>query len=111
MPPLTVTWTRKSSGTDIEHLVFALIDKHSEAQNKQIEQIEPEALNLLLNYTYPGNVRELENAIMRAVTLSEDGSLNHKDLPERLREQSTPESGTPLMPTLSAALKITKSSR
>ncbi|MFP3442654.1 hypothetical protein R0K18_33460, partial [Pantoea sp. SIMBA_133] len=40
----------------------------------QIEQIEPEALNSLLNYTYPGNVRELENAIMRAVTLSEEGN-------------------------------------
>jgi transcriptional regulator of acetoin/glycerol metabolism len=37
---------------------------------------------------------------MRAVTLSEDGSLSHKDLPERLREQSTSETGTPLVPTL-----------
>ncbi len=68
--------------------MFALIDKHAEAQGKQIEQIEPEALNSLLNYTYPGNVRELENAVMRAVTLSEAGVLQHQDLPERLREQS-----------------------
>nr|WP_276322371.1 sigma-54 dependent transcriptional regulator [Halomonas neptunia] len=98
IPPL------RERGTDIEHLVFALIDKHAEAQGKQIEQIEPEALNNLLNYAYPGNVRELENAIMRGVTLSEDGSLNHKDLPERLREQSTVETGTPLVPAVSGEL-------
>ena len=80
------------------------MNKHSEAQGKQIEQIEPEALNNLLNYAYPGNVRELENAIMRAVTLSEDGSLSHKDLPERLREQSTIEGGSPLATTLRGEL-------
>ena len=95
IPPL------RERGTDIEHLVFALIDKHAEAQGKQIEKIEPEALNSLLNYAYPGNVRELENAIMRAVTLSEDGSLSYKDLPERLREQSTVETGSPVVPTVS----------
>ena len=98
IPPL------RERGTDIEHLVFALIDKHAEAQGKQIEQIEPEALNSLLNYAYPGNVRELENAIMRCVTLSEDGSLSHKDLPERLREQSTVEAGTPIVPSVSGEL-------
>ncbi|GEN27274.1 acetoacetate metabolism regulatory protein AtoC [Halovibrio variabilis] len=98
IPPL------RDRGSDIEHLVFALIDKHSEAQGKQIEQIEPDALSNLLNYSYPGNVRELENAVMRAVTLSEDGSLNHKDLPERLREHSSPEAGMPLAATLSGEI-------
>ena len=96
IPPL------RERGTDIEHLVFALIDKHAEAQGKQIEQIEPEALNSLLNYTYPGNVRELENAVMRAVTLSEAGVLQHQDLPERLREQSSQQkSSADSTPTLS----------
>ncbi|MGM0858141.1 MAG: sigma-54-dependent transcriptional regulator [Pseudomonadota bacterium] len=81
IPPL------RDRGPDIEHLVFSLIDKHADAQHKQIEQIEPDALHCLLHYPYPGNVRELENAIMRAVTLSEDGTLRHQNLPERLREQ------------------------
>ncbi len=96
IPPL------RERGTDIEQLIFALIDKHAESQGKQIEQIEPEALNSLLNYPYPGNVRELENAIMRAVTLSEEGVLQHDDLPERLREQASQHSsGSEIPPALS----------
>lgn len=95
IPPL------RERGSDIELLVFTLIDKLAEAQGKQIEQIEPEALNSLLNYTYPGNVRELENAIMRAVTLSEEGLLQHQDLPERLREQANQDSSSEITPTLS----------
>nr|WP_155838874.1 sigma-54 dependent transcriptional regulator [Halomonas sp. HL-48] len=109
IPPL------RDRGPDIEHLVFSLIDKHADAQHKQIEQIEPDALHCLLHYPYPGNVRELENAIMRAVTLSEDGTLRHQNLPERLREQLNQTSAqntatltgevlsTPQLPTSTAA--------
>ncbi|WP_447553728.1 sigma-54-dependent transcriptional regulator [Vreelandella sp. EE22] len=95
IPPL------RERGSDIEHLIFALIDKHAESQAKQIEQIEPEALNTLLSYPYPGNVREMENAVMRAVTLSEEGVLKHGDLPERLREHASTQSSVELTPTLS----------
>ncbi|WP_346796077.1 sigma-54 dependent transcriptional regulator [Halomonas sp. Bachu 37] len=80
IPPL-----REREG-DIERLISALTHKHAEAQGKHIAGIEPSALRVLLDYAYPGNVRELENAIMRAVTLSEDGTLRHRDLPERLRD-------------------------
>ncbi|MGM0701242.1 MAG: sigma-54-dependent transcriptional regulator [Pseudomonadota bacterium] len=80
IPPL-----RERPG-DIERLVSALIAKHAAAQDKRIERLEPAALQALLEYPYPGNVRELENAVMRAVTLAEAGELNHADLPERLRQ-------------------------
>lgn len=73
---------------DIERLVSAMIEKHAGSQDKRIERIEPLALQALLDYPYPGNVRELENAIMRAVTLAEDGLLSHSDLPERIRQHS-----------------------
>ncbi|MFC3284739.1 sigma-54-dependent transcriptional regulator [Litchfieldella rifensis] len=79
IPPL-----REREG-DIERLLSALIDKHSRARDNPIQQVEPLALQALLTYSYPGNVRELENAIMRAVTLAEDGILSHADLPERIR--------------------------
>ncbi|WP_254276849.1 sigma-54 dependent transcriptional regulator [Halomonas sp. 3H] len=79
IPPL-----REREG-DLERLVTALIDKHAGAQEKRLERIEPAALQALLAYSYPGNVRELENAIMRAVTLAEAGEIRHADLPERIR--------------------------
>ncbi|WP_242597208.1 sigma-54-dependent transcriptional regulator [Billgrantia sulfidoxydans] len=79
IPPL-----RERQG-DIERLISAMIDKHAGAQGKSIERIEPLALQTLLDYPYPGNVRELENAVMRAVTLAENGLLSHTDLPERIR--------------------------
>lgn len=83
IPPL-----REREG-DVERLITALIDKHAGAQEKPIESIEPAALEALLGYPYPGNVRELENAIMRAVTLAEAGEIRLADLPERLREQAS----------------------
>ena len=82
---LRIPSLRERNG-DIERLVAALIGKHAEAQGKSIHRVEPAALQALLCYPYPGNVRELENAIMRAVTLAEGGRLSHADLPERIRE-------------------------
>ncbi len=81
IPPL-----REREG-DIARLIPALIDKHAGQQDKRIARIEPAALEALLGYAYPGNVRELENAIMRAVTLAEAGQLCHADLPQRIRDQ------------------------
>ncbi|MDR5857864.1 sigma-54-dependent Fis family transcriptional regulator [Halomonas eurihalina] len=82
IPPL-----RERPG-DVERLVMSLLDKHAEQQQKPIARIEPLALQTLLDYDYPGNVRELENAIIRAVTLAEEGLLRHDDLPERMRRHT-----------------------
>lgn len=87
IPPL-----RERQG-DIERLVSALIEKHATAQGKRIDSVEPMALQTLLDYPYPGNVRELENAIMRAVTLAEEGLLSHADLPERIRQHGQEQRG------------------
>ena len=47
----------------------------------------PEALQLLVNYPWPGNIRELENAVMRAAAIC-DGTIRPRDLPERVRNYS-----------------------
>jgi two-component system response regulator HydG len=44
----------------------------------------------LMRYDYPGNVRELENAVERAVTLAEGGEISHLDLPPNFREKQVP---------------------
>ncbi|MBW6390992.1 MULTISPECIES: sigma-54-dependent transcriptional regulator [Halomonadaceae] len=87
IPPL-----RERPG-DVERLISAMIEKHAGAQGKHIERIEPLALQTLLEYPYPGNVRELENAVMRAVTLAEEGLLSHADLPERIRQHGQEQRG------------------
>jgi transcriptional regulator with PAS, ATPase and Fis domain len=63
LPPL------RDRREDIPILAAHFLKKYSEELNKNISRISPEALNLLLNYGYPGNVRELQNIIERAVAL------------------------------------------
>ncbi|NNE76726.1 MAG: sigma-54-dependent Fis family transcriptional regulator, partial [Pricia sp.] len=49
-------------------------------------RISPDALKILKNYHWPGNIRELENIVQRAVIMS-DGTVDVKDLPEHLKFQ------------------------
>ncbi|OUS27906.1 sigma-54-dependent Fis family transcriptional regulator [Thalassotalea sp. 42_200_T64] len=52
--------------------------------------IEAEALELLENYQYPGNIRELENIIARALILADDDIIRTTDLPNQMLDQSKP---------------------
>ncbi|NJM35275.1 MAG: sigma-54-dependent Fis family transcriptional regulator [Rhodomicrobium sp.] len=51
-------------------------------EGKRIEEIEESALSLLKSYVWPGNVRQLENAIFRAVVIAESGRLALQDFPQ-----------------------------
>jgi two-component system response regulator AtoC len=50
-----------------------------------VEGFAPEAMQALLSYTWPGNIRELENVIERALVLSDDDVISLEDLPEAVR--------------------------
>ncbi len=72
---------------DIPVLAAHFLKRYSEELNKNISRISPEALHLLLNYEYPGNVRELQNIIERAVALGTDQELTAHHLRSYLDEQ------------------------
>ncbi len=73
---------------DIPLLIQHFISVYREKFRKSIRGIEPVAREALLNYAYPGNVRELQNIIERAVALAEEEYLAMKDLPPDLQAQA-----------------------
>jgi len=54
---------------------------------KKIEGLEPEALKLLMRYHWPGNIRELENVLERAIVLGGADMLGAEALPESVRRE------------------------
>ena len=65
---------------DVPLLAMHFLQKFSEELNKNITTISSEALQLLLDYDYPGNVRELQNIIERAVALEVNPELTAQNL-------------------------------
>ena len=66
---------------DLRLLIQHFLDKYNEEHGKQINGIEGDAFELLIRYHYPGNVRELENIIERAVTLELTEMISTEVLP------------------------------
>jgi len=71
---------------DIPPLVDYFIRKYSEIEGKKIEGISAEAMNLLMQHSFPGNIRELENVIERAVVFCEGDDIITADLPLDVKE-------------------------
>lgn len=66
---------------DLNDLIIHFFDIYKEKYKTKIDIIESEVMEFLLNYDYPGNIRELKNIINRLVVLSEEGVISKKDLP------------------------------
>ncbi len=78
MPPL------RKRKEDIPLLVEQFIQRFNHIQQKNIQGVAAEALSLLMAYDWPGNIRELENAIERAFILCNEGYISIGHLPEDL---------------------------
>jgi len=82
---------------DIAQLAAYFLKKYNAEQGKEIKKISGEALNCLMDYDYSGNVRELENAIERAVALEAKDCISVESLPPSIRNRCVKE-GSPATP-------------
>jgi two-component system response regulator AtoC len=89
---------------EIPQLVRHLLDRHMERLGVQVEGIEPEALEVLLDYPWPGNIRELENVLERALVLTEGTRITLDELPEGVRRPA-PDSPGPVADTDDLSVK------
>jgi len=79
LPPLS------ARREDIPLLISHFIKKFNYIKGKNIEGVTDEVMNILMNYNFPGNVRELENIIEHAFVLCREAYINSKHLPQYLR--------------------------
>ncbi len=77
LPPL------RERKEDVPLLIDHFLKKYVQANNKEILGLTSEAQDMLLKYDYPGNVRELENIMERAVVIARDELIALEDLPFR----------------------------
>jgi two-component system response regulator PilR (NtrC family) len=82
LPPL------RKRRSDIPLLARHFVEKISESMDKDVEGISGEVKRALLNYSFPGNVRELENLMQRAVTLTQDSLISMDVMPSHLQKDS-----------------------
>ena len=80
IPPL------RERRSDVALLLDHFLRQYAEKNGKTIRGLTPEGRDILLRYDYPGNVRELENIIERAVVLTRDDVIGSGDLPLTVQE-------------------------
>lgn len=74
---------------DIPLLARHFLSKYNQRLAKQIEDFEPEALNVLLSYDWPGNIRELENVVERCTLFCDDQLIAVNHLPADISDSPT----------------------
>ena len=70
---------------EIPQLASHLLERHSARLGVHVDGIAPAAMEVLLSYSWPGNIRELENVLERALVLTDDEMIELDDLPEAVR--------------------------
>jgi len=84
LPPL------RERPADVEALALHFLARKATEARRTYQGFTPEAMQALRDYHWPGNVRDLENAIERAVVLGRDSRIGVADLPERVLRSSRP---------------------
>jgi two-component system response regulator PilR (NtrC family) len=84
VPPL------RERSTDIPALAEHFIEKYSKKVGKSVRKISNEAMRFLIEYSWPGNVRQLESVIERVILLCEKERIELKDLPSEIKTGPVP---------------------
>jgi DNA-binding NtrC family response regulator len=95
LPPLR---ERKS---DIPRLANYFLKKYAQLMGKLITTISSDAMDLMIKYNWPGNIRELENAVERAMVVGKPPCIKAQDLPIQFSERGT-------MPSLGSLASMEK---
>lgn len=74
--------------SDIPLLIHHFMENFNRTRQRALKGIAPEALQLLVNYPWPGNIRELENLVERLTILKGSGVVDVSDLPDRYRQST-----------------------
>ena len=75
---------------DISVLIDYFLKKHTKNTSRLITGLTPETKKLMMDYSWPGNVRQLESAIERAILLAEEEKITLEDLPSEVRQDVGP---------------------
>lgn len=89
LPPL------RERGSDVKLLADFFVKKYSKAAGIEIDGISRSALKLLMGYTWPGNVRQLESVIERSVLMAESNYIEPNDLPNEISAGGSLAGGIP----------------
>jgi two-component system response regulator PilR (NtrC family) len=100
IPPL------RERSTDIPQLAEHFVTKHRETSGRSVCGIATEAMRLLMNYHWPGNVRQLEAVIERALLLSNGREIESYDLPIEVRFSDLPAASSSAVPGRTFAVEI-----
>jgi two-component system response regulator PilR (NtrC family) len=92
LPPL------RDRREDLPLLIEHFRARFAEEQGRALVAFSPEAMRAMLGYAYPGNVRELENAVERAVTLARSNTIEPVDLPPEITGGPAAVSNAPVLP-------------
>jgi Nif-specific regulatory protein len=89
MPPL------REHAEDIQLLAEHFASRYAQKCNRSVKGISPEAHACLMQYDWPGNIRELENAMERAIVIGSSDFILPEDLPETLMETAPSSTSAP----------------
>ncbi|MDR2460288.1 MAG: sigma-54 dependent transcriptional regulator [Deltaproteobacteria bacterium] len=102
--PVSVPALRERS-EDIPLLVEYFLKRLRKTKGVNITKVAPEALQVLVSYSWPGNIRELENLMERMVILAEGDTITLEDLPARLTNLKGPSENDKNIPLVQSFLE------